>query len=164
MVLERVDGHAIVANSAAMKAAGVTPATQAPAGGEIHDGVFVDNAEDLIRRAIPPRTAAQGDEAVTKAQEQLLSVGVTSVGAMSVSVADWKAFRRAGQAGRLNVRLMSYLVGDPKSAEGRARSRPAGFTAIICARSGSSCSRTARWARAGRGSSNLTPTSPTRAG
>src|SRR4029079_17176633 len=64
VVLERVDGHAIVANSAAMKAAGVTASTPAPAGGEIHDGVFVDNAEVLIRRAIPPRTATQSDEAV----------------------------------------------------------------------------------------------------
>jgi predicted amidohydrolase YtcJ len=111
VMLERVDGHAIVVNSAAMKAAGVTAATPAPAGGEIHDGVFVDNAEKLIRRAIPPLTPAQRDEAVAKAQEQLLSVGVTSVGAMSVSVDAWNAFRRAGSAGRLNVRLMSYLFG-----------------------------------------------------
>ena len=33
VVLERVDGHALVANSAAMKAAGVTAATPAPSGG-----------------------------------------------------------------------------------------------------------------------------------
>ena len=35
VVLERVDGHAVVANSAALKAAGVTEATKAPAGGEM---------------------------------------------------------------------------------------------------------------------------------
>jgi predicted amidohydrolase YtcJ len=111
VVLERVDGHAIVANSAAMKAAGVTAATKAPPGGEIHDGVFVDNAEDLIRRAIPPRSAAQGDEALAKSQQQLLSVGVTAVGSMSTTLADWEAMRRAGAAGRLQVRLIDYIIG-----------------------------------------------------
>lgn len=111
VVLERVDGHAIVANSAAMKAAGVTAATPAPAGGEIHDGVFVDNAEELINRAIPKPTGAEIDRALAKSQEILLGYGVTSVGSMSTRVEDWEAFRRAGAAGKLNVRLMSYLIG-----------------------------------------------------
>jgi predicted amidohydrolase YtcJ len=111
VVLERVDGHAIVANSAAMKAAGVTAATPAPQGGEIHDGVFVDNAIDLVGRAISQPTAAENDEALAKAQEILLGFGVTSVGSMSTRVADWQAFLRAGEAGRLNVRLMAYLSG-----------------------------------------------------
>jgi predicted amidohydrolase YtcJ len=111
VMLERVDGHAVVANSAAMKAAGVTSATQAPAGGRIENGLFVDNATDLIRKAVPSRTPAQADEALAKAQEQLLSVGVTSVGSMSTSVDDWEAMKRAGDAGRLNVRLMAYLSG-----------------------------------------------------
>src|SRR6476659_10834742 len=44
VVLERVDGHAVVANSAAMKAAGVTSAMAAPAGGRIENGLFVDAA------------------------------------------------------------------------------------------------------------------------
>ena len=111
VVLERVDGHAIVANSAAMRAAGVTAATPAPHGGEIHDGVFVDAARGLIDRAIPKPSDAELDQALAKAQEILLGYGVTGVGSMSTSVADWEAFRRAGEAGRLNVRLMSYLLG-----------------------------------------------------
>jgi predicted amidohydrolase YtcJ len=112
VVLERVDGHAIVANSAAMKAAGVTVTTPAPHGGEIHDGVFVDNAISLIGSAIPKPTAAENDEALAKAQEILLGFGVTGVGSMSTRVADWQAFRRAGDGGRLQVRLMTYLIGD----------------------------------------------------
>jgi predicted amidohydrolase YtcJ len=111
VVLERVDGHAIVANSAAMKAAGVTPATPSPPGGRIENGLFVDNATDMIRRAIPPRTSAQSDQALAKAQEQLLSVGITAVGSMSTSVEDWEAMRRAGASGKLQVRLMGYLSG-----------------------------------------------------
>jgi predicted amidohydrolase YtcJ len=111
VVLERVDGHAIVANSAAMKAAGVTAATPAPHGGEIHDGVFVDNAISLIGKALPKPAPAEVDQALAKTQEILLGYGVTGVGSMSTRVSDWEAFRRAGEAGRLNVRLMSYLLG-----------------------------------------------------
>jgi hypothetical protein len=111
VVLERVDGHAVVANSAALKAAGVTAGTKAPAGGEIHDGLFVDAARSLIDNAEPKPTQQQIDQALAKAQEILLGFGVTGVGSMSTSVADWQAFRRAGAARRLNVRLMSYLLG-----------------------------------------------------
>jgi predicted amidohydrolase YtcJ len=114
VVLERVDGHAVVANSPAMKAAGVTAATKAPAGGEIHDGLFVDAARTLIDPAIPKPSQAQSDAAFQKAQDILLGFGVTGVGSMSTSLDDWNAFRRAGDAGRQQVRLMVYLLGlDP---------------------------------------------------
>src|SRR6266700_5800111 len=122
VVLERVDGHALLVNSAAMKAAGVTAATPDPAGGKIEreaqgqpTGLFVDT-HGLISKAIPPRTAEQSDEALAKAQEQLLSVGVTAVGSMSTSLADWETFRRTGERGKLQVRLMSYIYGPDASA------------------------------------------------
>jgi predicted amidohydrolase YtcJ len=124
VVLERVDGHAIVVNSAAMRAAGVTAATPAPHGGEIHDGVFVDAAIGLIGKTIPKPTPAEQDAALSKAQEILLGYGVTGVGSMSTRVSDWQAFRRAGEAGRLNVRLMAYITAE-QAAE--ANMRPTGW-------------------------------------
>jgi hypothetical protein len=108
VVLERVDGHALVANSAAMKAAGVTADTPAPSGGRIENGLFVDNAMQLINKAVPQSTPAELDQALAKAQDILLSFGVTGVGSMSTPLADWYAMRRAGDAGRLNVRFMVY--------------------------------------------------------
>ena len=108
VVLERVDGHAIVANTSAMKAAGVTAATPAPPGGRIENGLFVDNAMELIGKAVPPPTAADSDAAMAKAQDILLGYGVTGVGSMSTSLADWQAMKRLGEAGRLNLRLMVY--------------------------------------------------------
>jgi predicted amidohydrolase YtcJ len=111
VVLERVDGHAVVANSAAMRAAGVTAATPAPPGGRIENGLFVDNARELIDKAVPKPTQAQMDQAFAKSQEILLGFGVTGVGSMSTSLDDWSAFRRSGDAGTLNVRLMVYLLG-----------------------------------------------------
>ena len=108
VVLDRVDGHALVANSAAMRAAGVTTATPAPAGGRVENGLFVDNAKDLITRAVPPATDAEVDQALAKAQDILLGYGVTAVGSMSTTVADWHAMRRAGEGGRLLMRFMVY--------------------------------------------------------
>jgi len=108
VVLERVDGHAMVANSAAMKAAGVSATTPAPSGGRIENGLFVDNALELIGKAVPPATAAENDEALAKAQEILLAYGITGVGSMSTSLDAWNAMRRAGEARRLKVRLMVY--------------------------------------------------------
>ena len=108
VMLERVDGHAVVANSAAMRAAGITSDTKAPAGGRIENGLFVDNAIELVGKAVPRATAAEDDQALAKAQDILLSYGVTGVGSMSTSLGDWQAMRRAGDAGRLQVRLMVY--------------------------------------------------------
>jgi len=108
VVLTRVDGHALVANSAAMRAAGVTAQTSAPPGGRIENGLFVDNAKDLINKAVPAPTPAELDQAFAKAQDILLRFGVTSVGSMSTALGDWEAMKRAGDAGRLNVRFMVY--------------------------------------------------------
>lgn len=122
VVLERVDGHALVVNSAAMKAAGVTPQTPTPSGGRIENGLFVDNARGLIDPAVPPPTAAEMDRAFAKAQETLLSFGVTGVGSMSTSTEDWEAFRRAGSRGQLNVRLMTYMMASDAAKTNQAPS------------------------------------------
>lgn len=131
VVLERVDGHAIVVNSAALKAAGITTSTPAPEGGKIErdahgnpTGLFIDTARALVERSIPERTDGQSDEALAKAQEKLLSFGVTSVGSMSTSAPDWQAFRRAGDAGRMQVRLIAYMTATDATATGQ---RPVGW-------------------------------------
>lgn len=124
VVLERVDGHALVTNSAAMKAAGVTAATPAPSGGRIENGLFVDAARNLIDPSIPKPTRAEMDRALAKAQQILLGFGVTGVGAMSTSLADWAAFRRAGDSSRLQVRLMTYMTASDAAQSGQ---RPTGW-------------------------------------
>ena len=121
VVLERVDGHAVVVNSAALKAGGVTAATKDPVGGKIErnaggnpTGLLVDTAARLVNQKVPPPTPAQLDEAVAKAQDALLSVGLTTTADMGTTTEDWAALRRAGESGRLHVRIMSYAAG-PKA-------------------------------------------------
>jgi predicted amidohydrolase YtcJ len=111
VVLERVDGHALVVNTAAMKAARVTPATQAPPGGRIEHGMFVDNARALIERAIPEPTARERDRALAKAQQILQGFGVTTVESMSTSQADWRALDGFGKTGQLSLRFIAYSDG-----------------------------------------------------
>ena len=109
--LVRVDGHAAVGNSLALKEAGITPATKAPSGGRIEKGLFTDAARELVEKHIPAILPKEMDRGLMKAQDILLSFGVTAVGDMGTTVADWGAMRRAGDAGRLQVRIMSYALG-----------------------------------------------------
>ena len=109
--LGRVDGHAAVANSAAMKAAGVAAATQSPAGGRIENGLFVDAAMNLVEAKIPPPTPAQREQALAKAQELMLAVGLTGAADMGTSAEDWKVMQRAAESGKLQTRIMAYSAG-----------------------------------------------------
>ncbi len=116
--LERADGHANWANSAALKAGAVTAATQAPAGGEIIHladgspaGVLVDNARSLIETHVPPPTARDYDTAFALAQQDFYHRGLTAVADMGATMEDWQTFRRAGDANTLYVRIMVYGAG-----------------------------------------------------
>ena len=109
--LERVDGHAAVGNSRALAEAGITAATKAPAGGRIENGLFTDNARGLVDAHIPAPAAAELDAALGAAQQALLADGLTAVADMGTDADGWAAMRRAGDSGRLKVRIMSYAFG-----------------------------------------------------
>jgi predicted amidohydrolase YtcJ len=111
--LGRVDGHAAVANSAAMQAAGFSVNTLAPPGGRIENGLFVDAAMVLVESKIPAPTAAEQDQALAKAQELMLATGLTAAADMGTSPDDWSAMTRAASAGKLNVRILGYAGGIP---------------------------------------------------
>ena len=122
VVLERVDGHAILANAAAMKAAGISAATKDPAGGRIErtatgepTGVFVDNATSLVERVIPAPTRADVREAtlaaIKEAQRYGL-VGIHDAGEPRAVIDIFEEMARAGEFG-----LRGYImVGDDSAA------------------------------------------------
>ncbi|SNS99447.1 hypothetical protein SAMN06295955_10925 [Sphingopyxis indica] len=125
--LERVDGHAGWANSAAMRAARVTAASKAPEGGRIEmangqpSGVFVDAATNLIAAAVPKPLARDRDRAFLLAQQKLLEQGITTIADMGTTIDDWQSYRRAGDKHQLAIRIISYghdvdnmaLIGGP---------------------------------------------------
>ncbi|RZV31030.1 MAG: amidohydrolase [Sphingomonadaceae bacterium] len=119
VVLERVDGHATWVNSKAMELAGVTAQTRDPVGGRIErvagtrnpSGVFVDAASPLIYNLVPEPRPRERDLALQKAQDKLLSMGITAAADMGTSLDDWQTFRRAGDRGSLKLRIMAYAAG-----------------------------------------------------
>lgn len=116
--MQRADGHAGWANTAAMRAAGITAKTVSPPGGRIEklpngqpSGVFVDAAMDLITAKMPKPNPRDRNAAFLKAQEALLSAGITATADMGTTIEDWQTYRRMGDQGQLRVRIMSYAAG-----------------------------------------------------
>lgn len=130
IMLTSRDGHAVWANGAALAAAGITAQTADPAGGRIMRragsrapaGVLVDNAMALLTMHVPPPRAGDMDLALHEAQQQFFRHGVAAVADMGTSIEDWMAYRRAGDADRLQLRIMAYadavptmlLIGGPE--------------------------------------------------
>lgn len=116
--LARADGHASWGNGAALKAAGVTAKSVAPAGGRIEKGpggqpagVFVDAAQSLVAKVVPQPLGKDRNAAFLKAQSILLSYGVTATADMGTTIDDWLTYRRIGDLNGLRVRIMSYGMG-----------------------------------------------------
>ena len=113
--LNRLDGHMSLANSAAMKLAGITKATAAPPGGEIvrdkngePTGIFKDAAEGLIARVIPAPSDDELEARIEAAQFYALAHGVTSVTDMSGGPEVLRVYRRMIAAGKLHVRVHAH--------------------------------------------------------
>lgn len=110
--VERHDGHESLANALAMKLAGITAATESPAGGEIvrdaqnnPTGVFKDAAQSLIGKVIPEPSQAARIKAAKRALEYAASLGVTSVQNMNPEYADIEAYSLLAEHGELTARI-----------------------------------------------------------
>jgi predicted amidohydrolase YtcJ len=125
VLLERADGHAILANAKAMALMGVTAGTKAPPGGEILrdaagrlSGVFVDNAEALLRP--PPAGLDEMRRALEVAMDECLRKGVTSVTDAGADLDTIALYKEYAAAGKLKVRLNVMAGGfDTMRALGR---------------------------------------------
>src|SRR6201987_4184935 len=110
--VERYDGHEALANSAAMKLAGIDAKTaDVPGGVIVRDasgnptGVFKDAAMPLIHKAIPPMTHEQRVRAARAALKHAASLGVTSVQHMNPEFADVAAYSELAEKGELTTRI-----------------------------------------------------------
>ena len=109
--VSRLDGHMSLANSLAMKLAGVNKDTKDVAGGLIvrdangnPAGVFKDAAEGYIDRVIPEASFEQKLEAAQAATEYAASLGVTSVQDMSAGT-DVGVYQELTKQGKLKTRI-----------------------------------------------------------
>ena len=137
VVLSRVDGHALWVNDAAMARAGITAATEDPDGGKIvrgaggkPAGIFIDNAEDLISKAIPSPTPARSRRLLAAGMNAAAAAGLTGVGdAGGFGREGIEVLRTMAKAGDLPIRVyatvgagskdLDAILAEPPIREGR---------------------------------------------
>ena len=122
VVLERVDGHAVLANAVAIAKAGITADTQDPQGGRVlrdakgaPTGVFVDNAQQLMAAAERGGEVMNPREVLRSAVREANRWGLTGVHEMGVSPAIVGTYEASGAAGELTLRTYVMMAGDSAS-------------------------------------------------
>ena len=116
--INRYDGHMALANSAALKLAGIDKNTPAPEGGEIvkdktgePTGVLKDEAMSLAYAVIPDPSEKELDEYLQRGMQEAFAHGVTQVNDMS-SYGGWldlETYRRAYANHSLQLRVYSFV-------------------------------------------------------
>jgi predicted amidohydrolase YtcJ len=111
--LTRADGHASVANSAALRTAKIEKDTPNPFGGEIlrdkqtgeATGMLLDHAQGLVGKNIPPPTKGERREAFVVGVKRELSLGWCEIQNAGSDLDDLPPMRQALEAGQCRIRV-----------------------------------------------------------
>ncbi len=119
IALMRVDGHALLVNSKALRLAQVTAGSRL-AGGEVMlkngqpTGVLVDNAMQLIRRVLPQPTLADKARMLKNAERVCVSLGLTTISDAGISPAEIDLIDSLHKSGKLKIRDYAMVsLGEP---------------------------------------------------
>ena len=124
VAITRVDGHALLANARAMEVARVSAGTADPEGGRIirlasgaPAGVFIDNAQNLIGRAIPASTSSDIRKAILAAIAECNRWGLTGVHDPGEDAETIGIYEQLAKEGKYNLRnyVMLSDPGEPGS-------------------------------------------------
>lgn len=114
--INRLDGHMALANSVALRLAGVTAETADVDGGTIvrdahgePTGLLKDNAMALVARVIPPPSEAEEDLALHAAMSHVAAHGVTAVHHMGYTWDDLAVFARARRLDIMSTRIYAAV-------------------------------------------------------
>lgn len=114
VVLQRVDGHAAIANQKAFDIAGVKPG-QTIVGGEVETkngvltGVLIDNAKGLVYGSIPAVNKQTYTQWLEAAQKNCFAQGLTTVTDCGLDISDINFIDTLQQEGKINMRLFAML-------------------------------------------------------
>jgi predicted amidohydrolase YtcJ len=118
VMLDRIDGHAVWANSAALRIAGIGDDTPDPQGGRIvrdergsATGILVDAAIDLVARHVPGPGKGDLREAYRSAARQVLAVGITSVHDAGIGLDEAEVLVSMAGDGELPIRVYAMISG-----------------------------------------------------
>ncbi len=130
--LDRADGHGAVANSAALKIAGIDRNTPSPFGGEISKdkqtgeptGMLLDAAQDLVQKHIPGPTPEEVERALLLGVKRNVELGWTQVQDAGGSYAEVALFRKLYGEGRMKLRVYKALSAPGREAQQLFRDGP----------------------------------------
>jgi predicted amidohydrolase YtcJ len=130
--LTRADGHGAVANSAALKIAGVNKDTENPFGGEIMkdkqtgepNGMFLDRAQTRVASRLPPSTEADLEQALILADKRSLSLGWTQIHDAGVQWSQIEVMKKLISEKKLRIRLYEAIRGPGADAQRLLREGP----------------------------------------
>lgn len=122
--LTRADGHGGIANSAAIKLAGVDKNTPNPFGGEIMKdkqtgeptGMFLDAAQSLISRKIPAGSQGSLEEAIVTGARRSVELGWTQIQDAGGSYTDANLMQKLYGEGKIKLRIYKALHGPNANA------------------------------------------------
>jgi predicted amidohydrolase YtcJ len=130
LFLTRADGHASVANSAALKIARIDKNTPDPFGGQIlkkngePNGMLLDNAQALVARNIPKSTEAERQEALLRGIDREIRLGWCEIQNAGSYKDDVDLIRRAFEAGKIKIRFVNAVYGPGGDAQNFVRDGP----------------------------------------
>jgi predicted amidohydrolase YtcJ len=130
--LVRADGHGAVANSAALKIAGITRSTPNPFGGEIlkdklsgePTGMLLDAAKELVTKHIPAPTEADNERATVLGVERSIRLGWTEIQDAGGSYMDVERLKKLYNEGKIRLRIYKAVYGPGPQAERLLREGP----------------------------------------
>lgn len=123
--LRRADGHAAVANSAALAIAKIDKNTPNPFGGEIlkdkatgePTGMLLDNAMDLVAKNIPPPTAAEREQALLTGINRELKLGWCEIQNAGSHKAEIDLIKRVYFDAKARIRFVNCVYGPGQDAQ-----------------------------------------------
>jgi predicted amidohydrolase YtcJ len=134
VALERADGHAVVANSLALKLAGIDRATANPSGGEIlkdrqgePTGMLIDKATDLVTRLIPPLSEAEQLRQLEVGAERSVRVGWTQLQIAGNTLAEVGQLCALYAQARIKLRIYDAVGGPGADADQLIEKGSSGF-------------------------------------
>jgi predicted amidohydrolase YtcJ len=122
ILLKRIDGHAAIANRAALDLAGIKPGQKID-GGVIKTkdnrltGLLVDNAVDLVNSALPKPSEQDISQALMTAQEKCFEVGLTTVDDAGLDKLSILLIDKLQQSGDLKMRVYAMISDTPENLD-----------------------------------------------
>ncbi|MFC2098496.1 amidohydrolase [Bacteroidota bacterium] len=122
VLLRRIDGHAAIANSVALKLAGIDKNTVVKGGSLLMEdgeltGVLVDNAIGLVGRILPSPTEKEVINTLLQGEANCFAVGLTSVHDAGLGYQRINMIDSLHQSGELKMRIYAMLSPGKKNYE-----------------------------------------------